>query len=58
LYEILPGGAELPLFAESTDGFYLQNFNTSLLFKRNEKGIIDRVIIHEHGKDLELKKVK
>jgi CubicO group peptidase (beta-lactamase class C family) len=58
LYEILPNGTELPLLAESQDSFYLQNFNTSLQFKRNKKGTIDRVVAHEHGKDFELKRMK
>ena len=57
LYEILSNGTEFPLLAENEDGFYLQNFNTSLQFKRNNDGIIDRVVIHEHGKDIDLKKL-
>lgn len=56
LYEILSNGTELPLLAENEDNFYLQNFNTTLQFKRNMKGIIDRVVVHEHGKDFELKR--
>jgi CubicO group peptidase (beta-lactamase class C family) len=58
LYEVLSNGMELPLFAESEDSFYLQNFNTSLYFKKNSSGSIEKVIIHEHGKDIELKKIQ
>ena len=58
LYEVLSNGMELPLFAESEDSFYLQNFNTSLQFKKNINGTIEKVIIHEHGKDIELKKIQ
>jgi len=58
LYEILSNGMEFPLLAESEDSFYLQNFNTTVQFKRNNEGIIDHVVIHEHGKDYELKKLK
>jgi CubicO group peptidase (beta-lactamase class C family) len=58
LHMILPNGTELPLFAESEDSFYLENFNTHLRFEKNAKGIFDKVILHEHGKDLELKKVE
>lgn len=57
LYEILPNGAELPLLAESKDTFYLPNFNTWLQFKKDKPGTIEAVIIHEHGKDLELRKI-
>jgi len=56
LFEILSNGTELPLLAESEDNFFLHNFNTSLQFKRDKKGMIDRVVVHEHGKDYELKK--
>ncbi|NEU09592.1 beta-lactamase family protein [Flavihumibacter sp. R14] len=58
LYEILPNGMELPLFAESENSFYLQNFNTSLQFIKNSSGTIEKVIIHEHGKDIEAIKVQ
>jgi CubicO group peptidase (beta-lactamase class C family) len=58
LYEILSNGTELPLLAESEDNFYLQNFNTTLHFKRNKKGVIDRVVAHEHGKNFELKRIE
>ena len=56
LVEILSNGTELPLLAESEDNFFLQNFNTSIQFKRDKKGMIDRVVAHEHGKDYDLKK--
>lgn len=58
LYEILSNGTKLPLLAENEDNFYLQNFNTTLQFKRNIKGVIDRVVVHEHGKDFELKRME
>lgn len=58
LHMILPNGSELPLFAESENSFYLDNFNTQLRFEKNAKGIFDRVILHEHGKDIDLKKVE
>lgn len=57
LYEILPNGTELPLLAESEDSFYLHNFNTGLRFVKNTQGAVEAVIIHENGKDLELKKI-
>jgi hypothetical protein len=55
LIEKLPNGLELPLLAESDRIFYLENFNTSFHFTR-EKGV-ERVVIHEHGKDFILRKV-
>lgn len=58
LYEVLPNGSELPLLAENEDSFYLENFNTYLRFIKNSKGIFEKVIIHEHGKDIELKKLQ
>src|SRR5688572_5647976 len=58
LYEILSNGTELPLLAENEDNFYLKNYNTTLQFKRNIKGVIDRVVVHEHGKDFDLKRMK
>jgi CubicO group peptidase (beta-lactamase class C family) len=56
LYEILPGGAELPLLAEDANSFYLENFNTSIRFGKEEGN--DVVTIHEHGKDYKLKKAE
>lgn len=54
LYEILPGGAELPLLAESNDTFYLENFNTAIRFTKIDG--VETATIHEHGKDFALKK--
>jgi len=54
LFEVLPNGTELLLLAENNDTFYLENFNSSVRF-----AIIDGIetaTIHEHGKDLPLKK--
>lgn len=58
LYEVLPGGQELALLAESEDSFYLENFNTHIRFVKGSKGVYEQVVIHEHGKDYELKKIK
>ena len=58
LYEVLPGGQELLLLAESEDAFYLENFNTQIRFIKDSKGAYEQVIVHEHGKDYELKKTK
>ena len=58
LYEILSNGTELPLLAESGEFFYLQNFNCTVHFKKNEQQQVEKVIIHEHGKDHELKKLR
>ena len=58
LHMILPNGTELPLFAESGDSFYLENFNTHLRFEKNARGIFDKVTLHEHGKDTDFKKVE
>jgi CubicO group peptidase (beta-lactamase class C family) len=58
LYEVLPGGQELLLLAESEDSFYLENFNTHIRFEKDSKGVYEKVVIHEHGKDYELKKTK
>lgn len=56
LYEILPGGTELPLLAENNNTFYLENFNTSIRFTKVNG--VEAVTIHEHGKDYQLKKVE
>jgi len=53
---VLFHGGELALLAESEDHFYSQNFNTTFWFKKNTQGNVDKVIIHEHGKDLEFKR--
>jgi CubicO group peptidase (beta-lactamase class C family) len=55
LHAILPG-IELLLRAENENTFYADNFNTSFQFRKNDKGIFDALIIHEHGKDTELKR--
>ena len=55
LIEKLPNGLELPLLAASDEIFYLENFNTSFQFTK-VKGV-ERVVIHEHGKDFVLRKV-
>lgn len=58
LFEVLPGGGELLLLAESEDSFYLENFNTHIRFVKGSKGGYEQVVIHEHGKDYELKRIK
>jgi hypothetical protein len=58
LYEVLPGGLELLLLAESEDSFYLENFNTYIRFVKGSKGVYEKVVIHEHGKDYEAKRIK
>ncbi|WP_346320334.1 serine hydrolase domain-containing protein [Chitinophaga sp. YIM B06452] len=52
LYEVLPDGTELLLLAESSDTFYLENYNTTLRFEAG------KVTIHEHGADLVMKRVE
>lgn len=54
LYEVLPNGTELLLLAESNDSFYLENFNSSVRFSTIDG--VETATIHEHGKDLPLKK--
>jgi hypothetical protein len=49
LYMILANGIELALLAESENDFYLENFNTSLRFEKNEDRVYQSVTIHEHG---------
>jgi CubicO group peptidase (beta-lactamase class C family) len=50
LYMILSDGTEFLLLAENENVLYLENFNTELRFDG------EGLIIHEHGKNLELKK--
>lgn len=57
LWMILSNGTEFPLIAENNNSFYLENFNTYLQFQKNDKNVFDKAILHEHGKDLELKKI-
>lgn len=47
---------DLLLHAENETSFYPHNFNTIFRFQQKKKGIFDSVIIHEHGKDIELKR--
>jgi hypothetical protein len=47
---------DLLLRAENETSFYADNFNTLFQFQKNSSGIFDTLIIHEHGKDLELKR--
>jgi CubicO group peptidase (beta-lactamase class C family) len=56
LYMILANGIELPLLAESENRFYLQNFNTTLRFDKNEKQVFHSVTLHEHGAETRLLK--
>lgn len=58
LYLVLSNGTELPLLSENEDSFFSQNFNSTSSFKKNSQGKVEKVVIHEHGKDLELVKVK
>ena len=58
MHAVLPGELELPMIAESNESFYFENYNTVFRFMKNKKGISDKVITHEHGKDIEANKVK
>jgi CubicO group peptidase (beta-lactamase class C family) len=58
LYEILPDGTQFALLAENENSFYLENFNSQVRFVTNKKTGAQSVIIHEHGKDITLKKTK
>jgi CubicO group peptidase (beta-lactamase class C family) len=49
---------ELPLFSESEDHFYLRDFNTTLTFIKDSKTGLQKLIIHEHGRDSDWKKIK
>jgi len=51
LIEVIPGGLELNLYAESEDTFYPDNFNVTVHFIKDENGIFTNALIHEHGKD-------
>ena len=48
---ILAGGLEIGLLAESSQSFFLQNYNTTVSFIRDENGKATKAIIHEHGRD-------
>ena len=58
LHAILPGGLELPMLAENSESFYFVNYNSAFRFLKNKNGTYHKVIVHEHGKDVELKKVR
>jgi CubicO group peptidase (beta-lactamase class C family) len=48
---------ELALFADSSNTFFLKDFNTTFRFVNNDQGDVNKLIVHEHGKDTEWKKL-
>lgn len=58
LHTTIGGIGSLRLLAESEDIFLLDDFNTQFRFVKGSDGKVEKLIIHEHGKDFELKKAK
>jgi CubicO group peptidase (beta-lactamase class C family) len=58
LHLIHPSGKQFILLAESEDIFYIENFNTQFHFVREQSGRVEKMVVHEYGKDHEWAKVK
>ncbi|MEO8762916.1 MAG: serine hydrolase [Ginsengibacter sp.] len=49
---------KLPIYAESDNRFYLQNFNVTFTLIKNPDGQIIKIVCHENGKDIDMKKIE
>ena len=58
LITVIPGMQPLSLLAEREDLFFLENFNTEYRFVTDSGGTVTELIVHEHGKDYRLKRIK
>jgi hypothetical protein len=48
----------LPLFAQVEDVFFLEDFNVTFTFVRDDEKKNVKLIVHEKGQDFEWKKIK
>lgn len=51
------GAPKLRIYPESTDRFFYKNIEAAFTFARNEGGTVDRIILHQFGKDMPGQKV-
>jgi CubicO group peptidase (beta-lactamase class C family) len=54
----IPGLAPMKLYPEGEDVFFLNNFNTEYRFLSDSNGRVSELVIHEHGEDHKLSRLK
>lgn len=52
------GISKTPIYAENENEFFLKDFNTIFTFIKNTDGRVPKMISHENGKNVILKKIE
>ncbi len=58
LYTTTPQGAIIQLFPLSETEYFIEPEDVQITFNKNANGTVDKMIVHQNGQDIEIKKVE
>jgi len=57
IYEQLTGQARFEIFPSAPAEFFMKVVDARISFKKNEQGVVDKLVLHQNGKDMAAKKM-